>query len=221
MDAQVVPVVVAHLGRVDQADNLMKQLPENARCFMDSGFLGEWKNHRRALEWGWAQDVSHVVVLQDDAVLVDGFMDHVQEAASRRPEDLFGLYVGTGRPHAAAVLGAVDVARRSRASWIVTDGLIWGVGIVFPVKMINPFLTWCARTHSRLPYDQRITAWCRETRTRVSHTWPSLVDHADVPSVIKGRARHLETVRVAHEWGVPNWNDVEVNMLLHGSTLRP
>lgn len=186
---------------------------------MDNGFLGEWRNHRRALEWCRSQDATHALVLQDDAVPVDGFLDHVQEAARRRPDDLISLYVGTGRPWAGSVLEAVEEARRSHASWLVADGPVWGVGIVWPVSCINDFLSWSELWRHRLPYDQRAHAWSQVTGRRCYYTWPSLVNHADTPSVIKGRNHSLELVRVAHEVGVPAWNDTEVNMqLTHGLT---
>lgn len=223
VDAQIARVVVAHRLRLAQAINLTNQLDITrtpGKCFIDDGFLGEWRNTRRALEWGRQRDVSHVLVLQDDAVPVPGFMDHVHEAVRRRPDDLISLYVGTGRPRAAEVLEAVEEARRSHASWLVADGPIWGVGIVWPVHCVNSFLQWGDRWRHRLPYDQRALAWSQATGRRCYYTWPSLVNHADGPSVIKGRSHQLELVRVAHEVGVPDWNDTEVDMQ-RASTLRP
>lgn len=218
MDAQVVAVVVAHTRRRAQADQLASLT--GGKIFMDTGFLGEWKNHYRALDWSRRQGASHVLVLQDDAAPVDGFMEHVHEAIRCRPEDVISLYVGTGRPWAEEALRASEEARLRGASWITTDGLIWGVGAVWPVPLIDDFLSWSEIWRHRLPYDQRALAWSQATGRRCYHTWPSLVNHADGPSVIKGRAHGLELVRVAHEVGVPSWNDTEVEMLL-GTTLRP
>jgi hypothetical protein len=211
VDAQVVTVIVAHQRRWFEAERLA--IYTRGKFFMDNGFLGEWKNTRRALAWGRSQGATHVVVLQDDAVPIPEFLTQVREAIKRRPDDVIGLYVGTGRPYAEEVLRAVQAARRSLASWLVSDGLIWGVGAVWPVPLIDHFLSWTDLWRHRLPYDQRALAWSQATGHRCYHTWPSLVNHADLPSVIKGRDHKLELVRVAHEVGVPDWNDVEVEML--------
>lgn len=210
--------IVAHQRRWVQAEQLATLT--RGKIFMDNGFLGEWKNTRRALAWGRSQDATHVVVLQDDAVPIPEFMAQVREAIKRRPDDVVGLYVGTGRPYAEEVLRAVQAARRDLASWLVSDGLIWGVGTIWPVSLINDFLSWADLWRHQLPYDQRAHAWSQATGRRCYYTWPSLVNHADLPSVIKGRDHKLELVRIAHEVGIPDWNDVEVNMLGE-TTLRP
>jgi hypothetical protein len=53
--------------------------------------------------------------------------------------------------------------------------------------------------------DQRIGVWYRNQMRPVRYTWPSLVDHADGPSLLADRARTVP--RVAWRVGEPaSWD---------------
>ena len=193
--------VVAHVARTEQAKRLTDDL--GAELFMDDGSLTEWPNHRRALEWGASQP-GHLCILQDDAVPIDDFLEHANRAATERPDDMIGLYVGRQRPYQTAVIRAVKTAEAERASWLSASGLWWGVATVLPTVTIPALLAACDAKTSM--YDVRLgRTWAQTQRRPVLYTWPSLVDHDDGPSVIHGRTSR-QPGRVAHRVGVPNWS---------------
>lgn len=200
--------VVAHIKRQEMAEKLAKVVSAD-HVWVDNGELGEWRNHLRAWKKAATSTATHAVILQDDAVPIEDFRSHVEEAIARRPTELISLYLGTHRPRREETLRAVAEADESEASWIESDTLHWGVAVVVPVDLIDEILTTIHR--SRLPYDQRIGAWATATNRPVYYTWPSLVDHADEPTVIKGRTP-TQGIRVAHRTGVPTWNDRTVRI---------
>jgi hypothetical protein len=206
----VVISVVAHVKRREMACKLAKTVQAQETCF-DDGFLGEWKNHVRAWKnaWHYATETgcSHICVLQDDAMPVEQFLDHLQVAVETKPEAIISLYTGTHRPRKSQVTEAAKQADELGASWLVADTLMWGVGVVLPVGWVPDMLEFGRK--SKLPYDQRVGAWAENRGYPVFYTWPSLVDHADIETVAhKGK----QGVRVAHKTGVPNWSKVEVQI---------
>lgn len=198
-------VIVAHEARAPEANELARTL--DAIVCMDDGTLGTYGNHRAALLAGAATGASHVCVLEDDAVPVDRFTEHVQRAAEAMPNELVGLYVGQSRPRAELIDRAVRRADEVGASWLHSINLLWGVGYLAPTSAI-PSLVAASdiRTASRYA-DTRIgQAWRSSQGRPIYYTWPSLVDHADGPS-ITNEHEPRGPGRVAHRVGVPNWSD--------------
>jgi hypothetical protein len=196
-------VVVAHHARLEQATALAETL--DAEMFVDDGSLGEWDNHERAIRWA-AEHGTHAVVVQDDALPIPEFRQCVEQAIEHRPDDMIGLYVGRLRPERERVEKAVAQADEVGASWLTHERLLWGVATIMPNEAVPALLEY--RSHRA--YDLRLgRAWAAHTRRPVLYTWPSLVDHADQPSVITGRPAR-EDGRVAHRVGVPTWSDVSV-----------
>jgi hypothetical protein len=198
--------IVAHLTRAIEAETLANTVDAD-RQFVDCGTFGEWANHARALRWASLQDTTHALILQDDAVPIDKLIAHVNTAIRRHPSQIIGLYVGQQRPRQLQIANAVRRAERMRASWLTGSGLWWGVATIYPTALIPELLKYCeGRTD---PYDQRVTAWCRSAGHRVRYTWPSLLDHADGPSLV-ARDVTRGAGRVAHRIGVPNWHATEI-----------
>ena len=192
--------VVAHPARLGAAEKLAADL--SAGLFVDEYGMGEWENHARALAWAAEGPSSHVLVVQDDAVPIPGFLRLAAEAVEQYPDGPIGFYVGRQRPIRRTVERAVRTAEQQGASWLEHRSLLWGVATSVPVADIPLFLEW-ARS-SRLPYDERLGEWYRRRGVPVRYTWPSLVDHADGPSVITGRAARAPG-RVAWRVGEPKW----------------
>lgn len=200
--------IVAHAKRELMARELAETVQAD-RVWLDAGYHGEWRNHLRAWQHAASSGASHAVVLQDDAVPVDGFRELVQQAVEHQPNQLISLYVGTHRPWKGQVLTATKLADEKGASWLRASSVLWGVGLLLPVTLIPEMLEGCCGL--RLPYDQRIGAWCENTYRSVFYTWPSLVNHADTETV--AHAGMDQGVRVAHRVGAPNWSDVVVDII--------
>lgn len=193
--------VMAHSARADAARALAEQT--GAHITWDDGH-GEWDTGARAwdsidraADWG--------LVLQDDALPIPDMLDHLADALASAVRTCTSLYVGTGRPAAHAVPNAIQKAGRTRAAWLEHRTLLWGVGVVLPTEDITPLLAWAAR--ATYAYDQRIGAWYLGQQRPVRYTWPSLVDHADGPSLVdhdrRPVARHAHRTGVAPTWDTP------------------
>lgn len=199
---EIQPVIVAHVDRSRQAFDLDDALG-GAYIALDDGTLGEWGNHAAALSWGSQQACTHVLCIEDDAVPVPNLLEEAKKAVEYISNSCISLYVGTGRPRQPRVLQAIAAADAADSTWLQADSLLWGVAFIMPRWHIPHMLEW-ARL-SVLPTDQRIGAWYRSLGMKVAYTWPSLVDHADTPSVIPGRPRPEK--RVAHRVGaVPEYH---------------
>jgi hypothetical protein len=193
--------VVAHPARLAAAEQLASEL--GAHLVVDRLGEGEWPTHARALAWAAQQDAAHALIVQDDAVPVPGLLEHVGAAVAAYPDGPIGLYVGRSRPRPEQVARAVRRADEIGASWLEANTLLWGVATVLPAADLAGLLAWGKRCH--LPYDQRIGCWYRNQRRPVRYTWPSLVDHADGPSLLAGGARTV--LRVAWRTGAPaSWD---------------
>jgi hypothetical protein len=177
---------MAHVDRLDQAQRLARAT--GASLAVDDGRRGENANG----DWAWREhdrDSDWALTLQDDAQPVDDLLNHVAAALEHAPRTAVSLYVGTGRPKQPAVEAAVHTATATGAAWLEHPTLLWGVAVAMPTDHITPFLTWARTNH--LPYDKRIGAYWQRARIPVRYTWPSLVDHADGPTLVK------------HPWGPP------------------
>ncbi len=82
--------IVAHHSRLEAVMNLKHVL--NAHFLLDDKDGGANANHRRAIEWASQQDC-RVVILEDDALLVDGFTEKVTAWLDRFPDDLLSFYL--------------------------------------------------------------------------------------------------------------------------------
>lgn len=196
MSRMITPVIVAHPARSRQAFDLDDQLG-GAYIALDVAGDGEWANHARALRWGAQQGTTHVLCIEDDALPVPDLLHEADKAVEAWPDGCISLYVGTGRPRRQAVEIAIARAEQAGSNWLQADSLLWGVAFIMPTFDIAPMLAWAE--NSSLPTDQRIGAWYRSQGRDVRYTWPSLVNHADIPSLIPNRPRPEK--RVAHRVG--------------------
>lgn len=191
---RVIPIVVAHEKRWGMAANLSQDL-RHAEIALDDGSRGDWGNHAHALRLGAQRAAetrgSHVLLIEDDAIIVKGFEAAVQDALSHHPDGIVSFYVGTGRPRQGGVAAAIKVADLQGSTWLEADALLWGVCYAIPVADIEPLLEWCDQRVD-VPSDRRIGEWYRKQGRAVLYTWPSLVDHADGEPVITGRTRGEE-----------------------------
>ncbi|HHT1039622.1 TPA: hypothetical protein ACTYJK_004747, partial [Enterobacter hormaechei] len=136
VETQVKFVVVGHHKRIDAAKELCGIL--DAHMLIDYEDHGANWNHRRALEWAKEQGC-HVVVLEDDALPVEGFISSVYDWIERYPDSLISFYLGTGRPpqYQLEIASKLIAADKSRAEFITLTRLIHGVCYCVPPKHIQ------------------------------------------------------------------------------------
>ncbi|MEN4395955.1 hypothetical protein VI119_25035, partial [Enterobacter cloacae subsp. cloacae] len=123
VETQVKFVVVGHHSRHKQALRLAESL--GAFLLIDNSDRGANWNHHRALQWA-AEQSSRVVVLEDDALPVRGFMDQVAVWLARFPCHMLSFYLGTGRPpqYQMQIAERLIVADKTRADYITLSRLI-------------------------------------------------------------------------------------------------
>lgn len=176
MEAQVKFAIVAHHSRLEAVMNLKRVL--NAHFLLDDKDGGANGNHRRAIEWASQQDC-RVVILEDDALLVGGFIEKVAAWLNRFPDDLLSFYLGTGRPpqYQLEVATKLIDSDQRQTDYITMSRLIHGVCYSIPKHRINDVLT---RWDSAKPADYAVGD---AYGGRVIYPCYSLVDHVDLPAV--------------------------------------
>lgn len=181
--------VVGHVSREDEFNNLCKIVDADYRN-LDDGSLGCLLNHRRVwsnldrvvapADWG--------LVLEDDAVPCMAFRQQAEAALRRVPQsiDVVSFYLGQQYPpqHMDKVAGAVAEAKRADAHWITADVVMHGVAVAIRGLYIGRMLMTTLKDHPKRPMDEAITLWCRRFGHDVAYTFPSLVDHADLPTCV-------------------------------------
>ncbi|MER1452219.1 hypothetical protein [Enterobacter hormaechei] len=176
VETQVKFVVVGHHSRHKQALRLAESL--GAFLLIDNSDRGANWNHHRALQWA-AEQSSRVVVLEDDALPVRGFMDQVAVWLARFPCHMLSFYLGTGRPpqYQMQIAERLIVADKTRADYITLSRLIHGVCYSVPPEHVQRVLS---RWDNSKPADYAVgDAWGGS----VIYPCYSLVDHADMPAV--------------------------------------
>ena len=164
----------------------------------------EWDTGERALRAGIKAGCDWHLVLQDDAIIPDDFYKHVSNAIKFVPtKSLISLYTGKARPLKKRITVAVSKSRY--CSWLKSDLLFWGVGIIIPTSHIEPMLEY-AETRTE-QYDTRIGIFYQRNMLPVYYTMPSLVDHDDNLGSLLNHGQAPER-RVAHKFidGPISWN---------------
>lgn len=152
-----------------------------------------WDTGRRAWE-AIDQDAQWGMVVQDDALPCADLIPGMEQALERVPDNvLVTPYIGTRRPVAGRVEHVVKEAVAASAAFIEMPSLNWGVAITAPTNIIDEMLPWCdVQTYPN--YDRRIGRFAIDVkRMNTWCTFPSLVDHRDIPSLIghgDGRVAH-------------------------------
>lgn len=174
METQIKFVVIGHHSREQQARALAYHIGPSAHVTIDRGNHGANWNHRRALEWAVEQD-GRVVIIEDDAMPVRGFVSYAAEWLMRFPEHIVSFYLGTGRPpqYQSVIAQRLIEADKYRWDCITLPRLIHGVCYSVPPQHIERVLTsW----DNSKPADYAVGDAFGGS---VIYPCDSLVDHAD------------------------------------------
>jgi hypothetical protein len=122
------------------------------------------------------------MVVQDDALVSRHLIPAVEAALGYvNPPSPLSLYLGRARPFADFVQSLVNQTT-TETSFITTYRINWGVGLVIPTVQIPAMIDYCDK-RSDVMYDRRLSKWFQFNKTSIWHTWPSLVDHRNGPSL--------------------------------------
>ena len=169
--------IVAHHSRRTMAEELASKLEADI-VFMDEHSAGANSNHLRALSWA-AEQSDRVIIIEEDALPVEGFRDKAQDWLARFPDDMLSFYLGTGRPpqYQKEIAGMLVDADRVCSDHIVLSKLIHGVCYSPPQGRLARMLSAWNKT---LAADYAVG---EAFGGRVIYPCYSLVDHADLPTV--------------------------------------
>lgn len=184
--------IMAHPKRKVAAEALYSQLatmPWHQCTITWDQKNSEWHTGKRALKAHLNGDWH--IVLQDDAIIPDGFYEHVVAAIQNAPvKTIVSFYTGTVRPFPGRVASAVRRANEKGYCWLRGYLLFWGVGFAIPTDQILPMLDFVAgRTE---PYDTRLGYFYISNRLPVLYTNPSLVDHDEDMGSLLAHGQHAE-----------------------------
>ncbi|QGH79237.1 glycosyltransferase [Mycobacterium phage Flathead] len=197
--------IVAHTTRAEQAHQLMETVGA-AYMNIDNGALGCENNHRKVWQHLTRHNTNWLVVLEDDAIPCNNFRDQLHAALTAAPTPVVSLYLGRERPreYQQRIAKATDTT----AHWLTCRRLLHAVGTAIHTDLVPHMLN---NLPNGKPIDEAITTWARHQSHTIAYTWPSLVDHADEPS-LTGR-RGPATGRVAWRHGGRDWWTAEAHAL--------
>lgn len=178
--------VVGHQARILQATDLAHTI--GAVVCLDDGSHGADRNHLRAWDATSTLSSDWAVVLEDDAQPVAGFVEQAEQALRNAPEPVVSFYLGQTRPRRwqEDIGTAIAYAERRQAHWITTTHVLHAVAVAIRVELRDD---WLAFAHTNpLPIDERLTAWCLARDHKVAYSLPSLVDHADGPTLVEHKS---------------------------------
>lgn len=180
--------IMAHPARSDLVAELTTVLDRPSTVVWDRR-NEEWDTGVRAWQ-AYDPDADWHLVIQDDSAVCSDLLTGLEEALEHIPAaSVVSLYVGNTRPYQNRIVRIVDDANRQAAAWIRMKALIWGPAIAAPVSTIDRMLEWCEDNH--VPnYDNRLARYYEQVlRWPAYFTWPSLVDHRQVPSLLEHDVR--------------------------------
>ena len=178
--------IVAHTARAEHAHTLMDQVGA-AYTSVDNGTLGCNGNHKQVWTWlnnhtdGWA------IVLEDDSLPTPDFLHQASQALAVAPSPIVSFYLGK---HHIPTLDieqhkqqAITKAQAADAHWITSRQLLHAVAVAVRTDVLSDLLSYGTQFPGTFPNDEVISHWANATGNTVAYTWPSLVDHADQPTL--------------------------------------
>lgn len=191
----VIPTVESRLNTAQELSRFL-----DAYVVMDSESTSN-ENHDEAwlVAHATGQCAAWTVVVEDDAVPYTNdptaFAETLSDVLDNAPTPVVSLYTGKGRPRPLQprLEAALRRAHHEGSPWLIDKNLHWGVAVAVRTELVSSMLGWVQRCDN--PYDERLGMWARGHGHRIAYTVPSLVDHADQPSVIHD---DREPGRVAH-----------------------
>lgn len=183
--------IQAHPSRNELHDRLRKLIaPLPVDVFLhESEPPDPWAGYVRCLT-DIPDEVSHLLVVQDDALPVAGFASALEQVAERHQNDPVCLFMGAFPSSTATRI------RRSKPDVryvpLGPTSFVPIVCILWPAHKARQFLDWSttARGMTRAD-DANVARWVRATKQQVWVATPSIVEHDDFTPSVKGGRDHV------------------------------
>jgi hypothetical protein len=154
-------------------------------------YRSPWRTYRAALERTPAA-ATHRLVVQDDVVVCDHFLEGVDLAVAAQPDRVLLFFVPGKPPH---YVRDVMLACSRDESWAELELKTWVpvVAALWPVRLIAPLLAWYDAQGFPAGFvadDEIVGRFLRHIGEPPLASVPSLVEHPDtVPSIMNGHRR--------------------------------
>lgn len=136
--------------------------------------LGVWGNRKSAsILHG---DSKYHLVIQDDAVLCEGFLERAEEFIRKIDSEFPGEAHAFQLYHGYRKEDRPLIAEAKRVGYIKRNLLAWGVAIVLPTDLIPEMIRWC-EGHYAWQDDTKIKYFLAHKGIPVYFPMPCLVDH--------------------------------------------
>ena len=178
--------LMAHPDRREQVQEILARLDRPVEVTWDR-IHDLWDTGRRAM-LAYDPAADYHVVIQDDVLVPRDLLAGLEKALTHVPagHPVCG-YIGRLRPWPERMSQLTAKAARQNASWVVMPEPMWGPLICVPTACIEEMVQFCDGLDMR-NYDLRVSRYFKEKGVDVWFPWPSIVDHADGPSLIIGRS---------------------------------
>lgn len=190
----IATLIQAHPSRRHLAEGLLECLGAKASIVYDTNAGGPrnpWLTYRRCVERGLELGTDHILIVQEDVLVCDRFLDGVAAATDARPDNPVAFFV-PGKP--PAYINAIYRARRDGFAWAELPLGTWCpvVATAWPRWLAEKLLEWVV---GNVPPawradDEICGRFLYWAGVPVLATVPSLVEHPDTePSVMNGHKR--------------------------------
>jgi hypothetical protein len=185
MTVKLSVAVMAHRKRAELVPKLCKRLGVGMDRVVWDQFNDRWDTGRRSL-LAYDEDVTHHLVVQDDAVPARDLISSIESWIPKLPHGVLCLYAGRVKEFRLVL----QKQRPPQPSWLQMRKINWGVALVFPVEHIRPAVAYGDRRVEMENYDMRLSEYCVLNNVPVLYPYPSWVNHETTPSLVPGRGAH-------------------------------
>lgn len=181
----------------------------DAKIFLDENLQGCWWNTRRT--WAYQDNSAHILVLQDDALLVNNFKSHLYASVIAQPTKIISYF-------SRGLFGKYrKIAFKNKTPWLIADSVSSCVAILMPTIIAKDWLSWDLKNLRQWDTsgdDPRLRIYQKENSIPAYLTVPELVNHdVSINSVFwKGKGFSTAFMWTSQidpiDWSIPPKNKI-------------
>lgn len=163
---------MAHPSRADFIPYLRRKLGDVPVLFDRKNNV--WDTCRRA--WlAHDRKCEYAVVIQDDAIICDGFKSKAKKLLTA--DMVYSFFAGS------MLSNRIATAHKKGIAHVDSDMIFNEIALCMPTKYIDEMVKYCDDRNSDT--DHNIGNWARAKRIKIRYVIPSLIDHRDDESLFR------------------------------------